>query len=158
MKRPWNLVDSAVYSLSTSLEGNHNMNICTYVTPINMNPKIYAIAVYHNTQTLQNIQSSEYCVLQILSDQQYKLVNVLGKRSGFKYNKINYLVQRNMVHDWQHFTVLNQAVASILLHKINCIPSIDHDLYLFEVMKYKVNNQDLPLTLNTLRLHKIISI
>jgi len=123
-----------------------------------MNPKIYAIAVYHNTQTLQNIQSSEYCVLQILSDQQYKLVNVLGKKSGFKYNKINYLVQRKMIHDWQHFKVLNQAVAYILLHKINCIPSIDHDLYLFKVIKYKIKKSDLTLTLNNLRFKKINSI
>ena len=41
MKRPWNIIDSPIYSLqSVDEEGKINMNICTYVTAVSMKPKI----------------------------------------------------------------------------------------------------------------------
>ena len=44
MKRPWNIVDHAVYSLvSYDNENNINMNICTYVSAISMKPKVFMI-------------------------------------------------------------------------------------------------------------------
>ena len=52
MKRPWNIVDHAVYSLvSYDNENNINMNICTYVSAISMKPKVFMIAIYYGTKT-----------------------------------------------------------------------------------------------------------
>ena len=40
MKRPWNIIDLPVYSLlSNDVNGNINMNICTYVSAVSMKPK-----------------------------------------------------------------------------------------------------------------------
>ena len=44
-----------------------------------MKPKRYICGIYYNTQTLINIESNPEFVLQILSDKQYRLVDLLGK-------------------------------------------------------------------------------
>lgn len=41
MKRPWNLANVPVYSLATYAGQKVNMNICTYVSAVNMKPKRY---------------------------------------------------------------------------------------------------------------------
>ena len=47
MRKPWNLPHLPVHSLMTfDAEGRINMNICTYVTAVSLDPKRYAIAVY----------------------------------------------------------------------------------------------------------------
>ena len=52
MKRPWNIIDLPVYSLlSNDMNGNINMNICTYVSAVSMKPKIYSIAIDFKTKT-----------------------------------------------------------------------------------------------------------
>ena len=80
MKRPWNIIDAAVYSLATYHNDILNMNICTYVTAISMQPKLYAIAVYNHTKTLDNLLQPSSAVLQLLHKEQYKLVKMLGKK------------------------------------------------------------------------------
>ncbi len=40
MKRPWNRTNLNIYSLATYNKKEINMNICTYVSVVNMNPKI----------------------------------------------------------------------------------------------------------------------
>ena len=52
MKRPWNRVHTNIYSLLTNNNLNDfNMNICTYVSVVNMNPRMYAISIDYNTKT-----------------------------------------------------------------------------------------------------------
>ena len=56
MKRPWNRINPNVYSLMTSCEEPHyNMNICTYVSVVNMHPKIYLISIDKSTLTYKNL-------------------------------------------------------------------------------------------------------
>ena len=46
MKRPWNRINTNIYSLLTqNSESDFNMNICTYVSVVNMTPKIYMISI-----------------------------------------------------------------------------------------------------------------
>ena len=87
MRRPWNLNDTCIYSLATYHNEQVNMNICTYVIPISMKPKWYAIAIYNNTKSLQNMQNSQYCVLQYLQVSQYNLVNHLVTELGQMANQ-----------------------------------------------------------------------
>jgi flavin reductase (DIM6/NTAB) family NADH-FMN oxidoreductase RutF len=136
MRRPWNIVDQPVYSLATYVDGSFNMNICTYVTAVSMQPKLYAVAVYHNTKTLFNLQQSDVAVLQLMSISQIALVRTLGKKSGNNYDKVAYLQRKKTMTTWQGFPVLENAAALLLLHKKNVITSGDHDLYLFEVNKF----------------------
>lgn len=136
MRRPWNIVDQPVYSLATYADAQFNMNICTYVTAVSMSPKMYAVAVYHNTKTLFNLQHTNTAVLQLLSTEQIKLVNVLGKKSGNNYNKENYLYKKKLITTWQGYAVLENSAALLLLHKKFVVPSGDHDLFLFDVIKF----------------------
>ena len=43
MRRPWNRVDLPVYSVSSRLNDQHNMHICTYVSAVSMEPKRYMV-------------------------------------------------------------------------------------------------------------------
>lgn len=155
MRRPWNLIDSPVYSLATYAGGQVNMNICTYVTAISMEPKIYAIAIYKNTKTLENMQDTEYAVLQFLHPEQFKLVKNLGQRSGVNFNKHRYLTKNNLVENWNGYDVLKNTAARILLQKIDFKETGDHLLFTFKAEKYKSYHPEV-LTSEILRIKKII--
>jgi flavin reductase (DIM6/NTAB) family NADH-FMN oxidoreductase RutF len=155
MRRPWNLIDPPVYSLATYCDGQVNMNICTYVTAISMEPKIYAIAIYKNTKSLENILKSEYVVLQFLHPDQFKLVKNLGQRSGLNFNKQAYLKKNNLLESWNGFEVLKNTSARILLHKIDHKETGDHLLFTFSTEKYKSYHPEV-LTSEILRIKKII--
>jgi flavin reductase (DIM6/NTAB) family NADH-FMN oxidoreductase RutF len=155
MRRPWNLIDSPVYSLATYAGGQVNMNICTYVTAISMEPKIYAIAIYKNTKTLENMQNTEHAILQFLHPEQFKLVKNLGQRSGVNFNKHRYLSKNNLVEDWNGYDVLKNTAARILLQKIDFKETGDHLLFTFKAEKYKSYHPEV-LTSEILRIKKII--
>ena len=95
MKRPWNLVNVPVYSISSRKDEVTNMNICTYVTAVSMVPKRYMVAVYHNTQTIENIQNKSEFVLQLLAESQYGLVRNFGQKSGKLFDKQGFLSRKN---------------------------------------------------------------
>lgn len=138
MRKPWNAVNFPVYSLITwDMNGSINMNICTYVTPISMKPKKYAIGIYHNTKTLNNLQNSEIAILQFLSIQQKNLISVLGKKSGNTFNKGAYLKKNQLLKKCFQLDVLCDCFAYVLLKKANCFPAGDHDIYIFDVLKSK---------------------
>ncbi len=106
MRKPWNLPSYPVYSLITESiqeknpqmeilqESPRNMNIMTYVIPVSMSPKHYIIALYHDTQSFSNWQSSHRGILQILAPEHASLVRVMGKKSGKTYDKIKYLSKK----------------------------------------------------------------
>ncbi|MFM8913848.1 MAG: flavin reductase family protein [Flammeovirgaceae bacterium] len=157
MQRPWNVINVPVYSLATEVDGVPNMNICTYVTAVSMKPKRYMVAVYENTQTLANLKHTDRAVLQLLSSAHLPLINTLGKKSGKKYNKQQYLKKRSMLQTWQGHTVLKDAAAYVLLKSISHQSAGDHVMYLFEVEKFM--SQTTPvLMLDDLRANKLISI
>jgi len=158
MKKPWNLPDLPVYSLATAGENGFNMNICTYVSAVSMQPKRFMVAVYHGTRSLENMYASEQAVLQLLTTPQVGLVRTLGKKSALRFDKQTWLRKKNVLTEWQSFTVLRDAAAWMLLQKLWHQDAGDHVIFLFDVIKHKVNNPDNIMTLHTLRQHKIISI
>jgi flavin reductase (DIM6/NTAB) family NADH-FMN oxidoreductase RutF len=155
MKRPWNIIDSPVYSLATYFEGIVNMNICTYVSAISMEPKIYAIAIYNETKTLENMFQTDRAILQFLNPEQYKLVRNLGQRSGLAFNKRQYLQKNNLLENWNGYDVLKNTSARILLEKIDFKQTGDHVLFTFKAEKYKSYHPEV-LTSEILRNKKII--
>lgn len=158
MKKPWNLPDLPVYSLATEGENGFNMNICTYVSAVSMQPKRFMVAVYNGTRSLENMYASEQAVLQLLTTSQVGLVRSLGKKSALQFDKQTWLRKKNVLSEWQSFTVLRDAAAWMLLQKRWHQDAGDHVLFLFDVVKYQTNNPDNIMTLHTLRQHKIISI
>lgn len=157
MKRPWNQIDEAVYSLVTQADGQANMNICTYVSPVSMQPKLYAIAVYRNTHTLSLLEKSEQAVLQFLAADQYRLVRVLGQKTGKTYDKLKYLQKKDWLEQWKAFPVLKNTAARLLLRKQQRMEAGDHVLFLFGVESWQASHPDI-LTLRTLTQHNIIRI
>ena len=157
-KKPWNRINLPVYSISTKGDEASNMNIITYASQISMRPKRFICGIYEGTKTLDNANSSKEFVLQLLAEKQYSLVNLLGKKSGHIINKVERLKKRNELAEWRGFDILKNCLAVIHLKVINEFDGGDHKGFLCDAVAYKNINEGKPLTLDTLRKHKIISI
>lgn len=157
-KKSWNITDETVYSLVSKDTQTFNMNIYTYVTAISMKPKLYAIGVYHNTKTLENLFQNELCVLQILGKSHFIVVKHLGYKRGKAINKMNLLQKKELLMPWNEFDILKNCAAVMLLKKKTDMDVAgDHQLFIFEVLQQKVFNLEY-LSLNDLRAKKIIRI
>ena len=133
------------------------MNICTYVSVVNMNPKIYIIAIDYKSLTYSNLMNnSSNLLLQILGKDNIRIIRNLGKKSGFNFNKMNFLMNKNLTEKWKDIDYL-KGVSSLLelknVKKITEFP--DHALFSFELNSYKSIN-DKILTFNHLIDNKII--
>lgn len=158
-KRPWNRVNLPVYSISsTNGKGDHNMNIITYVTAISMQPKRYICGVYAQTKTLENVTIHPHFVLQLLAAPQYRMVDVLGKKSGHTTNKMARLQKRKELSQWNGFHILKNSLAVVEMKIIDQMPGGDHTAFLCDVMAYKNLHDGEPLTLDILRKYKLIRI
>tara|TARA_E500000331_G_C17194102_1_gene686255 strand:+ start:641 stop:1117 length:477 start_codon:yes stop_codon:yes gene_type:complete len=157
MRRPWNIINQPVYSLLTKDDsGNINMNICTYVTAVSINPKIYMIAIYYNTKTYENLINSDSAVLQLLSKENISLVRGLGKKSGMKIDKDKYLRKKNLIK-WKNYDVLDNICGLVELKKNQLKKTHgDHAIVFFDVVSYKTISERNLLTTNDLILKKII--
>lgn len=154
-KKPWNRVDQPVYSISSLANGKANMNICSYVTPVSMHPKRFIVAIYKDTLTLSIIKNHPHFVLQYLAQEQSKLVQLLGKKSGYHIDKINMI--KEPLDTFQDFTILANCLAVVKLTVLEWIDGGDHWCVLCDAVAYKNLNEGKPLTLDYLRERKIIS-
>jgi flavin reductase (DIM6/NTAB) family NADH-FMN oxidoreductase RutF len=150
MKRAWNLADLPIYSLATYDGQKVNMNICTYVSAVSMKPKRYMVAVYHNTQSLDNILKSKTAVLQLLGKEHISLVNVLGKKSGKQYDKENYLTRKKQLEIWNERKVLANCAGLMEVEKLWGKEAGDHTMFLFDVKRFQTNHENI-LMLDDLR-------
>ena len=157
-KKPWNRVNLPVYSISSKAAGNSNMHIITYASQISMQPKRFICGIYQGTQTLINVEASGEFVLQLLAATQYRLVDLLGKKSGKKIDKISRLQKRNELVEWNGFHILKNCLAVMQLKVLSSFEGGDHQGFLCEVVAYKNLNEGETLSLDTLRKHKMIRI
>jgi flavin reductase (DIM6/NTAB) family NADH-FMN oxidoreductase RutF len=158
-KKPWNRIDLPVYSIcSRRKDGRFNMHIITYASQISMKPKRYICGVFEGTQTLSNLQEDPHFVLQLLSASQYRLVDLLGKKSGKYIDKLKKLEKRKLLTEWKGFPVLKDALAVMELKTMKHFSGGDHEAFLCDVLSYSNLNEGEPLTLNVLRKHKLIRI
>lgn len=160
-KKPWNRVNLPVYSISsTDGNGNHNMHIITYATAISMQPKMFVCGIYNGTKTLAHVQQHPRFVLQLLHANQYALVNILGKKSGHNYDKMQYLRKRQLVIEWNGFYILKDALAVMELEGTHLSSpgeaTPDHQLYLCKLLAWKNLHEGIALTLDDLRKRNII--
>lgn len=155
MQRPWNRPSLPVYSLSTLSGERRNMNICTYVTGISMQPKRYIIGVYKGTFTLKQLQEQPEFLLQLLSEKQYRLVQLLGKTSGYDHDKFNKINEPIAV--FRNYTYLTNAAAVVLCRAQLWTDAGDHYAVLCDVITYRNLNPDPIMTTGFLRKKKIIS-
>lgn len=139
------------------------MHIITYATAISMQPKQFICGIYHGTQTLKNLETNPHFVLQLLAADQYRLVDLLGKKSGSIVDKIDKLEKRKLLDEWKGFKILKNCLAVMemtIISTLNTSGKIrgDHEIFLCNLISYKNTSEGDPLTLNILRDHKTIRI
>ena len=156
MKRPWNRTDLPVYSISSKHLEEFNLNICTYVSGASMSPKRMTVAIYKDTKTLELAKKEKSIVLQLLSSKQINLIKTLGFKTGYKYDKVAYLEKKGLIEEWEKFKILKDALAYIHLHQKEELDAGDHILFLYDVVGFYNNLDAKELTLNQLRMKKII--
>jgi flavin reductase (DIM6/NTAB) family NADH-FMN oxidoreductase RutF len=155
-KKPWNRVNIPVYSVSSADGVLHNMNICTYATPVSMQPKRYVVALYRGTKTLDNVQRTRHFVLQILGTQHTSLVRGFSRFSGSHKDKLKSIGR--LLTDYNGFKILTDAIAVIEMRVMSLTDGGDHMVALCEVVSYKNLSSAEVLTLDHLREKKIISV
>lgn len=150
-KRPWNRVNLPVYSISSRAESEYNLNIMTYTTGISMQPKQFVCGIYHHTKTLELVQRRGEFVLQVLAASQYRLVDLLGKQSGYSVDKIGRLNKRQLLENWKGFYVLKDALAWMHLSVNSSFEAGDHRGFVCDLVQWKNQCDGDPLTLDLLR-------
>jgi len=158
MKRPWNIISPPIYSLVTHDENDKlNMNICSYVSAVSLNPKLYLIAIDYSSKTYENLKINSSVVLQLLTKSHLRIIRKIGKTSGYLFNKEKYLKSKDMLYNWRKNIVLKDTCALIELKKNNEINiEGDHAIFTFSVLKYKTLSEDRILTFRDLIDNKII--
>jgi flavin reductase (DIM6/NTAB) family NADH-FMN oxidoreductase RutF len=134
------------------------MHIITYATAISMHPKRFICGIYKGTKTLENVKISNEFVLQLLGSTQYRLVDLLGKKSGNQIDKIARLTKRKELIEWNGYPVLKNCLSVMQLKVVSHFDGGDHQCYLCDVIAYKNLNDGEVLSLDTLREHKLIRI
>lgn len=126
------------------------MNICTYVTPISMKPKLFAIAVYYDTLTHE--QAQDRILLQLLANDQHSLINKLGKQSGKTKDKLKNL----STNTYKEFEYIQNCCAIFELQITQRIPTGDHELLICKTLSAKNISEKEPLQLDDLYQKKLI--
>ena len=139
MKRPWNRTNLNIYSLATYNKKEVNMNICTYVSVVNMHPKLYMISIDYNTLTYQNLnKKSTSFILQCLSLDNINIVAYLGKKSGKKFDKLKYLSKNNLLSVWKNYPILKKTCFVIELYNPKKVYEMqDHCMFVFQMKSFK---------------------
>jgi len=123
-----------------------------------MTPKRLMVAIFHGTQTLENLEAKPHFVLQLLNSMQYNLVNQLGKQSGKRIDKISRLQKRKLLCEWKGFYILKDALAVMELRILNSMDAGDHIMFLCDVLSYKNLNEGVALSTQILYEKGIIRI
>ena len=155
MRKIWNRPAWPVWSLSIrDKEGTCNMNICTYVQVISMQPKKVMVAVFKGTKTLHTIQASprEKILLQLLPESLAPTVRVLGRQSGFTVDKVKKLKKKYSIAYKEGLPYFTGSCGFILLDNLQMIDvSGDHYLCVGEVVASKNLSEETILTTDFLR-------
>jgi hypothetical protein len=116
------------------------------------------VAIYNDTQTLEFVNNSQKFVLQLLAANQYRMVDLLGKKSGKNIDKMSRLEKRELIAEWNGYKILKDALALMELEVENTMQAGDHTLFLCSVIDYKNLNDGEALTLDDLRARRLIRI
>ena len=146
MRKIWNRPNQQVWSLSTVDEkGVGNMNICTYISNVSMEPKIIMVALYRGTKTHHNVVKNKRALLQLLSEELAPVTRLCGHFSGTKIDKIARLKRRYTIDSAQDlpFFAASAGYLELELSKLVTFGG-DHDLALCSVVAHK-NIRDVPL-------------
>ncbi len=122
-----------------------NMNICTYVSSISMDPKLLMVALYKGTKTLENVAATKEGLLQLLGEKHAGAVAICGKQSGHNLKKLERLKKRFSFAEVEGLHYFDDTPAIAKLTFINLIEvEGDHVLGVCRV-DWSKNLFDVPL-------------
>lgn len=123
------------------------MNIVTYASPVAIQPtRCYAVALYRDTLSWENMKKTRHGVLQILQQQHAPLVQLLGKESGHEVDKMAELQQQGFKLAGRHgVMVLEDAFGIIRLQVVgDFVPCGDHDVAICQVVSWDMLGEEAP--------------
>ncbi|KAF6265514.1 hypothetical protein COO60DRAFT_1478956 [Scenedesmus sp. NREL 46B-D3] len=142
---PYALLSTPVYSLSSAnAAGKTTLNMITYASPIALRPqRKYALGLYVQSMTYQNIKETGRAVLQVLQEPHAQLTQLLGKTSGRDIDKVAQLQQLGFsVGEEYGLPVLADAVGVMELKVVSdFIPAGDHEVVVCDVVSWKHRQQ-----------------
>lgn len=146
MRKIWNRAPSPVWSLSTRDEnGKGNMNICTYVSSISMQPKMMMVAVYHHTKTLENLKRTPQALLQLLTADHTDIIHLLGRQSGTAIDKLVRLAKKHELDSYNQLSYMKDCAGYMELQIVEWREvGGDHLLGVAEVVSSK-NLREAPI-------------
>jgi len=145
------LLDVPTYSLATlNPDGTTTgMNILTYASPVSVQPdRVWAIGLYKGTQAHENFSARKEGVLQMLTESQSSLVQLLGGCSGRDVCKEEEC--KKLGHEW---VSLDESLPHVLpkcSHYLSLILQGDlidagsHDIAICRVDSIMVENVETP--------------
>eukprot|EP00882_Tetradesmus_deserticola_P033956 GHRQ01038838.1.p1 GENE.GHRQ01038838.1~~GHRQ01038838.1.p1 ORF type:complete len:164 (+),score=51.69 GHRQ01038838.1:697-1188(+) len=140
------MLSTPVYSLSSANSaGKTTMNMITYASPIALRPqRKYALGLYVQSMSYQNVKETGRAVLQILQVRHAQLTQLLGKSSGRDVDKVAQLQQLGFaVSEEYGLPVLADAVGVMELRVVSeFIPAGDHEVVLCDVVSWKHGQQE----------------
>lgn len=143
-----------IHSVGVVLEGRVNFNIVAWAMQTAMGGKQLAVAFFKPDLTLEWVQKTGHFSLNFLAEDQTRLVQRLGRRSGRTVDKTKNLPFA-LDADGQPF--LTESVGYICCQVISWADGGDHDIALCRVLRQKVLHPEKPLlTLHLLREKKLV--
>lgn len=164
---PYAQLSVPVYSLSTLPPTDANtstsssniatLNLVTYASPISINPPRYALGLYKDTLSRENMLATGIGVLQLLRKQHAPLFHLLGKTSGRDVDKFKTLLNHTNTSStkttattttttiqWRGHTILEDCCGAM---ELVIVPGIggpiecgDHDVVICDVTATYTND------------------
>jgi flavin reductase (DIM6/NTAB) family NADH-FMN oxidoreductase RutF len=128
-----------VHSITSVHEEKINANIATWVMQAAMGGKMLCVALYKIDFTIELVRASGILNVNLLAKDQTNLIAKLGRKSGRNSDKF-----KNLKHelDERACPFLTEAVGYVQCKVLHSTDAGDHEIFVCEVLKQIVLNQD----------------
>jgi flavin reductase (DIM6/NTAB) family NADH-FMN oxidoreductase RutF len=124
---------------SVTPDGRQNANIATWVMQVAMGGKMLCVALYKIDYTLELVKESGLLNVNLLAEDQTRLIAKLGRKSGRDMDKFKNLPHE---HDERGCPYISEAIGYIQCKVTGYADGGDHELVICEVVKQVVLHPD----------------
>ncbi len=143
-----------IHSITTCFQEQTNANIASWVMQCAMQGKYFVVALYHPDYTLELVKQSKILNINLLAEDQYRLVNLLGRKSGRQVQKLTKIAHQL---DNRGCPFLLESIGYFQCEVSHSTSGGDHELVVCKVIKQvKLNPDKQVLTMNYLREKKLV--
>lgn len=143
-----------VHSIGVVVAGQTNFNIATWVMQTAMDGSQLVVALYKPDFTLELVKKGGCFSLNLLAEDQTKLISKLGRKSGRNSDKLKNLAFQM---DLDGLPFLTESIGYVSCRVINWADGGDHELAICKVLGQKIlNPEKKAMTINYLREKKLV--